>query len=115
MKVWRETGGKLFFEVKDSGIGIPQDEQDKIFAMYYQVKDQNGGKPATGTGIGLAVSKRLAQNMGGDIVVRSTPGKAHALPFLLMLRSLKKRYRRSLKMKNCHCQRCMYCWWKILN
>lgn len=75
VKVWRETGGKLFFEVKDSGIGIPQDEQDKIFAMYYQVKDQNGGKPATGTGIGLAVSKRLAQNMGGDIVVRSTPGE----------------------------------------
>ncbi|QBJ34565.1 aerobic respiration two-component sensor histidine kinase ArcB [Hafnia alvei] len=75
VKVWRENDGKLFFEVKDSGIGIPQDEQDKIFAMYYQVKDQNGGKPATGTGIGLAVSKRLAQNMGGDIVVRSTPGE----------------------------------------
>ncbi len=75
VKVWRENNGKLFFEVKDSGIGIPQDEQDKIFAMYYQVKDQNGGKPATGTGIGLAVSKRLAQNMGGDIVVRSTPGE----------------------------------------
>lgn len=75
VKVWCENDGKLFFEVKDSGIGIPQDEQDKIFAMYYQVKDQNGGKPATGTGIGLAVSKRLAQNMGGDIVVRSTPGE----------------------------------------
>lgn len=75
VKVWRENDGKLFFEVKDSGIGIPQDEQDKIFAMYYQVKDQNGGKPATGTGIGLAVSKRLAQNMGGDIVVRSMPGE----------------------------------------
>ena len=47
---------KLVFEVEDSGMGIPQDEQDKIFAMYYQVKDQRGGRPATGTGIGLAVS-----------------------------------------------------------
>lgn len=56
-------------------MGIPQDEQDKIFAMYYQVKDQHGGKPATGTGIGLAVSRRLAQSMGGDISVRSAPGK----------------------------------------
>jgi len=65
----------LHFEVQDSGMGIPQDEQDKIFAMYYQVKDQQGGKPATGTGIGLAVSRRLAQAMGGDISVRSAPGQ----------------------------------------
>lgn len=65
----------LHFDVQDSGIGIPQDEQDKIFAMYYQVKDSHGGKPATGTGIGLAVSRRLAKSMGGDIVVSSVPGK----------------------------------------
>jgi len=66
---------QLRFEVEDSGMGIPLDEQDKIFAMYYQVKDQHGGKPATGTGIGLAVSRRLAQAMGGDITVRSAPGE----------------------------------------
>lgn len=65
----------LHFEVEDSGIGIPEAEQDKIFAMYYQVKDSQGGKPATGTGIGLAVSRRLARNMGGDICVSSLPGK----------------------------------------
>nr|WP_318380637.1 aerobic respiration two-component sensor histidine kinase ArcB [uncultured Enterobacter sp.] len=65
----------LRFEVEDSGIGIPQTEQDKIFAMYYQVKDSHGGKPATGTGIGLAVSRRLAKSMGGDITVSSVAGK----------------------------------------
>jgi len=65
----------LRFEVQDSGMGIRQEEQDKIFAMYYQVKDQHGGKPATGTGIGLAVSRRLAQAMGGDIRVQSAPGQ----------------------------------------
>lgn len=70
-----DEGDMLHFEVEDSGIGIPQDEQDKIFAMYYQVKDSHGGKPATGTGIGLAVSRRLAKNMGGDITVSSLPGK----------------------------------------
>ena len=69
-----EANQNLCFEVQDSGIGIPEDEQDKIFAMYYQVKDQHGGKPATGTGIGLAVSRRLAKSMGGDITVNSTPG-----------------------------------------
>ncbi len=75
VRVHHEDNDQLCFEVQDSGMGIPKDEQDKIFAMYYQVKDQNGGKPATGTGIGLAVSKRLAQSMGGDIVVSSEPGQ----------------------------------------
>ena len=75
VRVHHDGGKQLRFEVQDSGMGIPKDEQDKIFAMYYQVKDQNGGKPATGTGIGLAVSKRLAQSMGGDITVCSEQGK----------------------------------------
>lgn len=75
VRVHHDGGELLRFEVQDSGMGIPKDEQDKIFAMYYQVKDQNGGKPATGTGIGLAVSKRLAQSMGGDITVCSEQGK----------------------------------------
>ncbi|ACY83376.1 aerobic respiration two-component sensor histidine kinase ArcB [Edwardsiella piscicida] len=75
VRVWREQQDKLLFEVRDTGIGIPPEEQDKIFAMYYQVKDMHGGKPATGTGIGLAVSKRLAQTMGGDIVVSSVAGE----------------------------------------
>lgn len=75
VRVRYENDSSLRFEVQDSGIGIPQVEQDKIFAMYYQVKDSHGGKPATGTGIGLAVSRRLAKSMGGDITVSSKPGE----------------------------------------
>lgn len=75
VRVRYDEGDMLHFEVEDSGIGIPQDELDKIFAMYYQVKDSHGGKPATGTGIGLVVSRRLAKNMGGDITVTSEQGK----------------------------------------
>ncbi|EIH0986645.1 aerobic respiration two-component sensor histidine kinase ArcB [Escherichia coli] len=75
VRVRYDEGDMLHFEVEDSGIGIPQDELDKIFAMYYQVKDSHGGKSATGTGIGLAVSRRLAKNMGGDITVTSEQGK----------------------------------------
>ncbi|WP_332832108.1 aerobic respiration two-component sensor histidine kinase ArcB [Escherichia coli] len=75
VRVRYDEGDMLHFEVEDSGIGIPQDELDKIFAMYYQVKDSHVGKPATGTGIGLAVSRRLAKNMGGDITVTSEQGK----------------------------------------
>lgn len=85
VRVRREAQEKLVFEVEDSGMGIPQDEQDKIFAMYYQVKDQRGGRPATGTGIGLAVSKRLAQSMGGDITVRSEQG--HGSCFTLTIQA----------------------------
>ncbi|KXI21777.1 aerobic respiration two-component sensor histidine kinase ArcB [Photobacterium sanguinicancri] len=66
---------EIIFEVEDSGIGMPHDELDKIFAMYYQVKDENDNLHAVGTGIGLAVSRQLVQMMGGDITVMSDVGE----------------------------------------
>ncbi|MGF1699722.1 aerobic respiration two-component sensor histidine kinase ArcB [Photobacterium makurazakiensis] len=65
----------ITFEVEDSGIGMPEAELDKIFAMYYQVKDENDNLHAVGTGIGLAVSRQLVQMMGGDITVASEVGE----------------------------------------
>ncbi|WP_348685621.1 aerobic respiration two-component sensor histidine kinase ArcB [Aeromonas bestiarum] len=62
----------LHFEVEDTGVGIPRAQQEKIFAMYYQVQ---GKKHATGTGIGLAVSRQLVQAMGGQLYVDSDPGE----------------------------------------
>ncbi|CZF79161.1 aerobic respiration two-component sensor histidine kinase ArcB [Grimontia marina] len=61
----------LQFDVEDSGVGIPLEEQDKIFAMYYQVKQGEDNLHAVGTGIGLAVSRKLARLMNGDITVDS--------------------------------------------
>lgn len=75
VRVRYEGNDRLYFDVEDTGIGIPDEEIDKIFAMYYQVPSKYGGHPATGTGIGLAISRRLAQAMGGDIFVRSEVGK----------------------------------------
>ncbi|MEH6451769.1 MAG: aerobic respiration two-component sensor histidine kinase ArcB [Psychromonas sp.] len=63
---------ELIFEVDDSGIGIPEDQIDKIFAMYYQVEGNNF---ATGSGIGLAVSAKIVKAMGGEISVKSELGK----------------------------------------
>ena len=83
VRVGYRDNDHLYFEVEDSGMGIPQDELHKIFAMYYQVKDQHGGKPATGTGIGLAISRRLALAMGGDITVQSEKGKGSCFTFTL--------------------------------
>ncbi|MEJ6123461.1 aerobic respiration two-component sensor histidine kinase ArcB [Vibrio sp. 2-Bac 85] len=62
----------LNFEVEDTGVGIPKDKLDKIFAMYYQVQ---GERHATGTGIGLSVSSQIAKAMNGRLTVRSELGK----------------------------------------
>ena len=62
------------FVIEDSGIGIPQDDLDKIFAMYYQV-DHPDHQTATGTGIGLAICKQMVDLMKGKITVDSTVGR----------------------------------------
>lgn len=63
---------KVRIEVEDTGIGIPASELNNIFAMYYQL---NGDKHATGSGIGLAVTRQLVLAMGGDIGVESELGQ----------------------------------------
>lgn len=62
------------FVIEDSGIGIPQDDLDKIFAMYYQV-DHPDHQTATGTGIGLAICQQMVDLMKGKITVDSTVGR----------------------------------------
>ncbi|MDG3089000.1 aerobic respiration two-component sensor histidine kinase ArcB [Vibrio hannami] len=64
----------ISLEVEDTGIGIPEKEIEKIFAMYYQVKSGKDNLHAVGTGIGLAVSKQLINMMDGDITVSSEEG-----------------------------------------
>ncbi|CAH0532652.1 Aerobic respiration control sensor protein ArcB [Vibrio stylophorae] len=66
---------ELEFEVEDTGIGIPKAEQDKIFAMYYQVKSGKNNLHAMGTGIGLSVSRQLIEFMGGEIILDSEEGE----------------------------------------
>ena len=69
-----EEYATIIMEVEDTGIGIPDEELDKIFAMYYQVKSGKDNLHAVGTGIGLAVSKQLINMMDGDITVASEEG-----------------------------------------
>lgn len=62
------------FIIEDTGVGIPQKDIDKIFAMYYQV-DHPDHQSATGTGIGLAICKEMVERMDGSIKVTSEVGK----------------------------------------
>ncbi|SKA43730.1 aerobic respiration two-component sensor histidine kinase ArcB [Enterovibrio nigricans] len=73
----------LEFDIEDSGVGIPYDEQSKIFAMYYQVKQGEDNLHAVGTGIGLAVSRQLARLMEGDITVDSDVGEGSVFTLTL--------------------------------
>lgn len=65
---------QITIEIEDTGIGIPEPELEKIFAMYYQVKSGEHNLHAVGTGIGLAVSKLLINMMNGDITASSEEG-----------------------------------------
>ncbi len=62
------------FEVEDTGIGIPADQVERIFEPFTQVEEGHTRRQG-GTGLGLTISRRFARLMGGDLVVRSTPGQ----------------------------------------
>ena len=62
--------------VRDSGMGIPADKQDKLFQPFQRAGQETG--PIEGTGIGLVITKRLAQLMHGDVGFRSVSGEGSA-------------------------------------
>jgi PAS domain S-box-containing protein len=78
-------GGRAVFEVKvtvarrvrvtlaDTGIGIPEDKQAKVFHPFQRAGQETG--PIEGTGIGLTITKRLAEMMGGSVGFRSIAGE----------------------------------------
>ncbi|WP_032097375.1 MULTISPECIES: aerobic respiration two-component sensor histidine kinase ArcB [unclassified Alteromonas] len=70
------------FIVEDTGVGIPESEINKIFAMYYQV-DHPDHQSATGTGIGLAICKQMVDLMSGEINVTSSVGKGTRFEIIL--------------------------------
>lgn len=63
---------RIRISVTDDGIGIPADKQDKIFQPFQRAGQETG--PIEGTGIGLAITKRLADLMGGSVGFESTAG-----------------------------------------
>ncbi len=65
---------ELRCEVCDTGIGIPEEVQDRLFSRFTQA-DSSTSKQFGGTGLGLAICRQIAELMGGKIGVKSKPGK----------------------------------------
>ena len=59
----------------DTGVGIPVEQHAKIFESFHQVNSNILNSPTEGTGLGLTISRQLAQRMGGEISVNSEPGR----------------------------------------
>jgi signal transduction histidine kinase/FixJ family two-component response regulator/HPt (histidine-containing phosphotransfer) domain-containing protein/PAS domain-containing protein len=70
----------LRFTVRDSGEGIPPDKLDDVFEMFVQA-DVSQGKRHPGVGLGLAISRELVEMMGGELGVKSEPGKGSVFSF----------------------------------
>ncbi|NOZ62352.1 MAG: PAS domain S-box protein [Calditrichaeota bacterium] len=73
---------KFLFKVKDSGIGIPKDRMDRLFRSFSQI-DTSTTRKYGGTGLGLVISKRLTEMMGGKMWVESEVGVGTTFSFVI--------------------------------
>jgi len=90
MKDERDKKGILLFEVIDTGIGISPERQNKLFQRFSQI-DASISRKYGGSGLGLMISKQLVELMGGEINVKSTPGKGSNFYFTMPTERIDRR------------------------
>jgi len=79
----RADNGDVRVEVRDTGIGVAAEDQDRIFEEFRQVGRERSRE---GTGLGLTLTKRFIELHGGRIWLESSPGKGSTFAFTLPVR-----------------------------
>lgn len=74
------------FSVTDSGIGIPEEEQELIFSRFYRVKNSIN-EMTSGSGLGLSIAQHYIRMLGGELQLKSLPGKGTAFSFTIPFKS----------------------------
>jgi signal transduction histidine kinase/ActR/RegA family two-component response regulator len=85
LTVIRTDDKQIIFEVRDTGIGIREEDLDRLFGAF-EMLDVRRNRNVTGTGLGLAITKQLTELLGGTVGVQSTYGEGSAFTVTLPLR-----------------------------
>jgi len=81
----KREGDKVLFRITDYGVGISEEDKEKLFKPFSQI-DSSMGRKRGGSGLGLAIAKGIIQAHNGDIRVESEPGKGSTFYFTIPLK-----------------------------
>jgi signal transduction histidine kinase/response regulator of citrate/malate metabolism len=102
VKAKTDKTATIYFEIKDSGIGMTQEQISKIFDPFIQGESGTTRKYG-GTGLGLTITKSIVELMGGELQIESTPGVGSKFYFTLVFSTVnvsdEKKYRQKLALK----------------